>query len=365
MNNKKVTITDVAQAAGVSISTVHQALNNKSGVSETTRERIRQIADDMGYQPNRLAAVLKRRTQHIAVLLPRETGSNRYYAPPLWQGVRDYLREASDWSIECDEFHFSDNEDATDTKEFRALRERLLDGQVDGLLTAGNVDLLTPGDWQQIRQQDLPIVRVGFENAGGHSLCCVQPDYEMIGRTMAELILRQIPPYGSVVLCGGNPAWEQHADIVKGFHSYMQETGASNRIYPDNSYVTSDEARRNIQTLLMNPDVAACASVYAQGSVMLADALRACGKARSVFAVGSDVFEENLASLREGVFDNLMYKNQYAQGYLGMKALLEYLMLGKTPEQHTLCIGSEVVFRSNAEVYASDASRVAAPKFRL
>lgn len=351
--NKKVTITDVAQAAGVSISTVHQALNNKPGVSAATREHIQQIASQMGYQPNRMAAVLKRRTQHIAVLLPKETGSNRYYFPPLWQGARDYLRDASDWSVECREYGFSNELDPTSTKEFRELRSMLLDRHIDGLLTAGNVDLFTTEEWQQIQQEDIPTVRVGFESAGGQSLCCVQPDYEMIGRTMAELIFRQIPSYGSVVLCGGNPQWEQHSYIVQGFRDYMREIGASNRIYVDESYMRSAAAQQQILELLRNPDVAACASVYAQGSVMLAESLVQCGKARTVFAVGSDAFEENLASLREGVFDNLMYKNQYAQGYLGMRSLLEYLMLGKTPENHTINVGSEVIFRSNAQIYAT------------
>lgn len=49
--NKKITIRDVAQAAGVSISTVHQALNDKPGVSEVTREHIRRIADDLATGP--------------------------------------------------------------------------------------------------------------------------------------------------------------------------------------------------------------------------------------------------------------------------------------------------------------------------
>ena len=70
--NKKITIRDVAQAAGVSISTVHQALNDKPGVSEVTREHIRRIADDLGYRPNKMASGLKRRTQRVAVLLPDE-----------------------------------------------------------------------------------------------------------------------------------------------------------------------------------------------------------------------------------------------------------------------------------------------------
>ena len=41
---KRATIRDVAEAAGVSISTVHQALNGKSGVSQATREKICHLA---------------------------------------------------------------------------------------------------------------------------------------------------------------------------------------------------------------------------------------------------------------------------------------------------------------------------------
>lgn len=350
--NKKVTITDVAQAAGVSISSVHQALNNKPGVSEATRDHIRQVAAQMGYQPNRVASVLKRRTQHIAVLLPDTTGKHQYYFPPLWQGVHDYLQEASDWSVDCREVGVSSEHTVTDTMECRELLDMILYGEIDGLLTSGDVDPYTPEEWAQILDTNIPIVRTGFERVRGQSLCRIQPDYEMIGRTMAELILRQIPPYGSVVLCGGNPAWEQHADIVRGFMAYMQEIGRTNRIYRNEIYAISDEARAEILTALEQPDVAACAAVNSQGSVMLADGLRTCGKADRVFAVGSDAFAENLTSLREGTFDNLMYKNPYAQGYLGMKTLLEYILLGRQP-QSVIRVGSEVIFHSNADIYVS------------
>lgn len=44
------TIRDIAEAADVTISTVSKALNNEPGVSEQTRTRIRQIAEQFGYK---------------------------------------------------------------------------------------------------------------------------------------------------------------------------------------------------------------------------------------------------------------------------------------------------------------------------
>jgi DNA-binding LacI/PurR family transcriptional regulator len=48
----KVTIFDVATRAGVSISSVSAALNETPGVSSATRERIRAIADELGFRPS-------------------------------------------------------------------------------------------------------------------------------------------------------------------------------------------------------------------------------------------------------------------------------------------------------------------------
>ena len=62
---KRVTIHDVAAAAGVSISTVHQALKGKNGISEATRERILEIVENLGYQPNIHAANLKWKSKHM------------------------------------------------------------------------------------------------------------------------------------------------------------------------------------------------------------------------------------------------------------------------------------------------------------
>ena len=166
--NKKITIRDVAQAAGVSISTVHQALNDKPGVSDATREHIRMIADNLGYRPNKMASGLKRRTQHIAVLLPDESGHNRFYYPPLWQGVRDYLKSSEDLNVECREFRFPNEVDPASSGAVEQVRALLAEDKLDGLLTVGHLEALSRQEWQHVRDSGVAVVQVGSATRSRH-----------------------------------------------------------------------------------------------------------------------------------------------------------------------------------------------------
>ena len=62
------TIHEVAQAAGVSISTVSYALSGKRPISERTRRRIEEAALTLGYQPDAGARMLAGRRTHIFAL---------------------------------------------------------------------------------------------------------------------------------------------------------------------------------------------------------------------------------------------------------------------------------------------------------
>lgn len=61
MDNKKrnahgggmgVTIKDIAEHCRVSVGTVDRALNNRSGISEKTKNRILKAAEELNYHPN-------------------------------------------------------------------------------------------------------------------------------------------------------------------------------------------------------------------------------------------------------------------------------------------------------------------------
>lgn len=67
---------DIASACGVSVATVSKALNNHMDIGAETKEKIRQVAKDMGYFPNSAAKALKtNRTNNIGVLFADEARS--------------------------------------------------------------------------------------------------------------------------------------------------------------------------------------------------------------------------------------------------------------------------------------------------
>jgi len=73
---KRPTISDIAEAAGVSIGAVSFALNNRPGVSAQTRIRIQSIASEMGWQPNAAArgmAVAK--AEAIGLVIARDAST--------------------------------------------------------------------------------------------------------------------------------------------------------------------------------------------------------------------------------------------------------------------------------------------------
>ncbi|WP_039850187.1 Mal regulon transcriptional regulator MalI [Grimontia indica] len=79
MHLKKVTITDVAEHAGVSVTTVSMVLGNKGRISPDTAEKVNKAVTELGYVRNRAAANLRSNSSEIVGLILKDI-SDPYYA---------------------------------------------------------------------------------------------------------------------------------------------------------------------------------------------------------------------------------------------------------------------------------------------
>jgi LacI family transcriptional regulator len=75
-NKKKTTIKDIANVLNISAAAVSKALHNDSRISEKTKKAVRQVAENLNYQPNHLASALRSgKSKLVGVIVPK-TNSN-------------------------------------------------------------------------------------------------------------------------------------------------------------------------------------------------------------------------------------------------------------------------------------------------
>ena len=124
MMNKRVTIADVAEEAGVSMMTVSRAINHKEGISEDTRLRILEIAERLGYRPSGVArALATNRSCSLGLVIPD-------VANPFFSQI---VRGAEDLAYDSGYNVFLVNT-AEDTEREEAALESLLEKHVDGVI---------------------------------------------------------------------------------------------------------------------------------------------------------------------------------------------------------------------------------------
>ena len=149
-DNSKTTIYDVAERAGVAISTVSRVLNNSRDVSDATRETVLDAIRKLQFRPNRTAKSLAQRsTRTIAVAVPTFTTP---FHNELLKGVRSML-DGNDLDLLLCDLAWEAPE--------ATLRNFLARGAMDGLLVAGlPVDDDTA---QELLTLGAPVVLIGAQ----------------------------------------------------------------------------------------------------------------------------------------------------------------------------------------------------------
>ncbi|WJH34902.1 LacI family transcriptional regulator [Paenibacillus sp. CC-CFT747] len=127
MNNKQITIVEVAREAGVSIATVSNVLNKRNvPMAPETAAKVEEAAARLGYRRNTVAASLSRRkTNELGLLLP---GFGGYYGQ---------FAEAMELTAHRHGYHLSVYATGSDPEREQRHLETLLERRVDGLFCHG------------------------------------------------------------------------------------------------------------------------------------------------------------------------------------------------------------------------------------
>jgi LacI family transcriptional regulator len=134
-----VTLYDVARLARVSTATVSRVVHGQDRVRPSTRERVTQVIEELGYVPDGAAQSLSRRRKDIIGLVCVERRAKQYdienmnllFYDEILRGVESRIRDCPSWSLLITYLQ-AEQEDAYS-------RLQSLQAKVDGLLIAEGV----------------------------------------------------------------------------------------------------------------------------------------------------------------------------------------------------------------------------------
>lgn len=146
---QQTSLRDLARQLNLSTSTVSRALADHRDIGEATKERVRQLAQELNYRPNQLAAALRKgHSKTLGVIVPHIKG---YFFPAVMNGIEKVATREGFNVLLC-----QSNEDVR--REQRNI-ETLLAAQVEGILVS--VSATTHQELQhfeQVRRQGTPLV---------------------------------------------------------------------------------------------------------------------------------------------------------------------------------------------------------------
>ncbi|HEX8429227.1 LacI family DNA-binding transcriptional regulator [Hymenobacter sp.] len=148
MATKQASITTIATHLGLAVSTVSRALSDHANIREDTKERVRQMAIKLNYQPNHLAAGLRKGHSGIlGVVVPHISGS---FFPTVMHGIEKMASKAG--------FHVMLCQSNEDVKQERANIKMLLNAQVEGILISMSSTTYDFQHFEKVQSQGVPLV---------------------------------------------------------------------------------------------------------------------------------------------------------------------------------------------------------------
>ena len=159
MTNKKMTMDDIAERAGVAKSTVSRYFNGGS-VKEATRKKIQKVIEKYNYEPNAFARLNAKQSNLIGVVVPT---LNSRVTSRVMTSIDRYLRERDYTTL----IRSSDHDVELELQNI----QKLIRLNVDGILVSAIT--ITEEHKKLMEKAEIPIVVIAQECENGISLSLI------------------------------------------------------------------------------------------------------------------------------------------------------------------------------------------------
>lgn len=293
---RRPTISNLAEAAGVSIATVNRVLSGAANVRLATRERVQQAAAEIGFYglgsiQARVAAARPRLRFGVLLLQPHR---------PFYRNIASAMEEAATTASGAEvELRIEFLEDLSPQNV--ADRALALAADCHALCLTAAVHPVVTAALDRIQAQGVPVIALVAQLSVTGQMSYIGLDNWKVGRTSAWTFANVCKAPGKIGILMGNPRYRNQEMNEAGFRSFFREHAPDfTLLEPISTFESAAVAQEMTEKLLADhPDLA---GLYISGGGISGalTALRASGRAGQMVVVGYDLTEVTRAALLDG-----------------------------------------------------------------
>jgi len=350
MKEKRVTIYDIAEAAGVSTGTVNRALSGKERISPKTKQKVLQTAKELGYTANAAAQGLRRTPITIGAVLFCPIDK---YVDDIIEGIEASARDLEKYRVSVDVHKLPFTSGADCVEQTKALLQTFAEQQYSGavLFLSATTDDLDGMDEliAQLHEKNFFVATVANDLPNTERVLHVGVDAHMAGSMAAEL-LEMSCAGGEVALLVGSKNSAVNRDYIRGFEDY-----AGRGIF---SGVSIYEHFDNKDTVVQVTDRMLAEHPALKGVYMAtASSVIACERIRSrcdrnMTVITTDLLSETPELLRQKIANAVIFQNPFKQGKNVVRMLYKHLI--RQPDGDVKLLAPRVLLSSNLQAYLFD-----------
>jgi LacI family transcriptional regulator len=304
----KVTVFEVAAAAGVSLATVDRVLNRRKGVRPATVERVQSTIEKLGFRRDMFAAGLatRRRERYLFILPARGTNS---FINILHGTVADAGAGLADQRVSVQVVDYIALDDLSLSQTLAALDAEAWDGIAIVAVEAPPVR----HEIDRLAARGVPIVTLVSDVSPSRRSHFLGIDNKAAGRVAASMIGRMVQStHGTIGVFVGQMTLHDHADRRLGFEQVMK------REFPALTLLPTVEARDDAafaerlaaRLLQAHPDLVGLYSAGAGNRGIIA-ALRALRRDRAApIVVAHELTAHTRDALLSETFTAVLHQDQ-------------------------------------------------------
>ncbi|CAM3702228.1 LacI family transcriptional regulator [Rouxiella silvae] len=220
---KNITIKDIAEIAGVSITTVSRVLNNNSWVSDKTKAKVQKVIAEYSFSPNLVArGMISKKSDTLAVVVSDIT--NPYFVTLVAQIEQACLKNGYK-IILFDTQSARKMPDSSQPNVDVAIFNSIMNSQLDGaIILGGDIDYVDiPTDYLSALKkltEQIPTVVVGREIPQLAYSCITRDQTHCVRMVTQRLIDRG---YKNIAFIGGSEKVYVTQQRVGAFYAHLQE----------------------------------------------------------------------------------------------------------------------------------------------